>query len=50
MKNGFRSSRENYGDTVIGYVCWKRENAKCTIRVKICPERRVKQNENFDIY
>ena len=42
MKNGFRSSRENYGDVVIGYVCLKRDNAKCTIRVRICPEHRVK--------
>ena len=30
-KIGFRSSRENYGDAAIGYVCLKRENAEYTI-------------------
>ena len=32
-KNRFRSSRETYGDAVTGYVCLKRENSECTIRV-----------------
>ena len=40
-----RSSRENYGDAAIGYVCLKRENAICTIRVRIYLEHRVKQKE-----
>ena len=44
-KNGFRSSRENYGDAAIGYVCLKRENAECTIQGRICPEHRVKQKD-----
>ena len=44
-KNSFRSSRENYRDAAIGYVCLKRENPKCTIRVRICPEHRVKQKD-----
>ena len=30
-KDGFRSSREYYGDAAIGYVCLKHDNTKCTI-------------------
>ena len=44
-KNRFTSSREIYGDGVTGYVCLKRQNAKCTIRVRICPEHRVEQKD-----
>ncbi|XP_071576230.1 uncharacterized protein [Temnothorax nylanderi] len=36
------SSRQNYGDSAIGYVCVKRENSICTVKAKVCPEHRVR--------
>ncbi|XP_011701495.1 PREDICTED: uncharacterized protein LOC105458122 [Wasmannia auropunctata] len=36
------SSRQNYGDSAIGYVCLKRENTICTVKAKVCPEHRVR--------
>jgi len=38
----FSSSRQNYGDSAIGYVCLKRENSICTVKAKVCPEHRVR--------
>lgn len=35
------SSRENYGDNAIGYVCLKREDTICTMKCQMCPEHRV---------
>lgn len=38
----FSSSRQNYRDSAIGYVCLKRENLFCTVKAKVCPEHRVR--------
>ncbi|XP_011701425.1 PREDICTED: uncharacterized protein LOC105458063 [Wasmannia auropunctata] len=39
------SSRENYGDSAIGYVSVKREGSICTVKGRICPEHRVRQKD-----
>ncbi|TGZ52774.1 Uncharacterized protein DBV15_11266 [Temnothorax longispinosus] len=36
------SSRQNYGDSAIGYVCVKGENYICTVKAKVCPEHQVR--------
>lgn len=40
-----RSSRENYGDSAIGYVSVKREGSICIMKGRICPEHRVRQKD-----
>ncbi|KAF2886750.1 hypothetical protein ILUMI_19423, partial [Ignelater luminosus] len=35
------ASREEYGDTAIGYVQIKRESNECIIKCKICPEHKI---------
>ncbi|XP_043478494.1 uncharacterized protein LOC122513004 [Leptopilina heterotoma] len=42
------SSRENYGDSAIGYVCVKRQGKICTLKGRICPEHRVR-NKNYTV-
>ncbi|XP_011883840.1 PREDICTED: uncharacterized protein LOC105570988 [Vollenhovia emeryi] len=37
------SSRENYGDQAIGYVCLKRDGPICTVKCRVCPEHRVRE-------
>ncbi|XP_058789699.1 uncharacterized protein LOC131663353 [Phymastichus coffea] len=36
------SSRENYGDAAMGYVCLKRDGALCILKASICPEHKVR--------
>ncbi|TGZ52775.1 Uncharacterized protein DBV15_11267 [Temnothorax longispinosus] len=43
------SSRQNYGDSAISYVCVKRENLICTVKAKVCPEHRVRNKVYFVI-
>lgn len=38
----YRSARQSYGDDAIGYVQLHRENGKCTVKCKICPEHKVR--------
>ncbi|XP_046382223.1 uncharacterized protein LOC124154049 [Ischnura elegans] len=37
-----RSSRENYGDSAVGYVQVKREEEKCYVMGKITPEHKIR--------
>lgn len=43
-----RSSRENYGDSAIGYVCVKRVGSICTLKGRICPVHRVR-SKNYTV-
>ncbi|VVC35784.1 Protein of unknown function DUF4817 [Cinara cedri] len=43
-----RSSRENYGDSAIGYVQIKREGSICNVKAQICPEHRFR-NKNYHV-
>lgn len=43
--HNYRSSRENYGDSVVGYVRVKREGSICTVKGRICPEHRIRQKD-----
>ena len=45
----FRAKRANYGDAAVGYVELMREQHKCTIWAKICPEHRV-QSKPYNVY
>ena len=40
-----RSSRENYGDSAVGYVSVQRGGTNCTVQAKICPEHKVGQKD-----
>ncbi|XP_051156855.1 uncharacterized protein LOC127278934 [Leptopilina boulardi] len=42
------SSRENYGDSAIGYVCVKRVGSICTLKGRICPVHRVR-SKNYTV-
>lgn len=35
-------SRQEYGDSAIGYVEVKREGPQCIVQCKICPEHRIR--------
>lgn len=50
MNNFYRSSRESYGDQVIGYVCLKRNGSLGTsiIKCKVCPEHHV-HNKGYSV-
>lgn len=37
----FRSARETYGDSAIGYVKVKRSNSLCIVQCRITPEHKV---------
>ena len=37
----FRSSRDSYIDTAVGYVKVKRTGSECTVQAKIVPEHRI---------
>lgn len=39
----YRSGRETYGDSAVGYVQVKREGDICTVKVRITPEHSVRQ-------
>ncbi|XP_076664263.1 uncharacterized protein LOC143375179 [Andrena cerasifolii] len=43
------SSRENYGDSAIGYVCVKRTDNICVVKGRICPEHRVR-NKDYTVF
>ncbi|XP_008213224.1 uncharacterized protein LOC103317369 [Nasonia vitripennis] len=38
----FKSGREEYGDTAIGYVCLRRERQNCIVKAAVCPEHKVR--------
>lgn len=39
--NCFRSSRDSYVDTAVGYVEVKREQIQCVVKAKVVPEHKV---------
>lgn len=39
----FRSERESYGDSAVGYVQLKRDGDQCTVKARITPEHNVRR-------
>lgn len=44
----YRSTRESYGDSAIGYVKLLRQENICLVKGQICPEHRVRQ-KNYKV-
>ncbi|KAJ8909807.1 hypothetical protein NQ315_015300 [Exocentrus adspersus] len=42
------SSREEYGDSAVGYVELKREGTVCILQYKVCPEHKVR-TKNYSV-
>lgn len=38
----YRSARENYGDSAVGYVQVKRTGDICTVKARLTPEHRIR--------